>query len=187
MSQQFMNEMVRKLQDEEIKPEDLMARCQEHTRQVAREHARQLLEQATEIEFLKNYKELLEATNGTGANVIHEYYNRPGISNEFVIELDPLGLNTLQVRAVETQFAEPSSVAAFASWMAINGVSKGIMACQGTVQEDLAAALDQAVRHQRTLGFEIQIMDSHRMAHLMVENQVQVKAQTYHVYRLDTH
>ena len=182
-----MNEMVRKLQDQEITSEDVMAHCQQHIRQLARQQAKQFLEQVTEIEFLEVFKELLQATNGTSKNVIHEYYNRPGIANEFVIELDTLGINTMQVRAVETQFAEPSSVAAFASWMAINGVSKGIMACQGTVQEDLAAALDQAVRHQRTLGFEIQIMDSHRMAHLMVQNQVQVTAQTYHAYQLDTH
>ena len=187
MSQQFMNEMVRKLQDEEITPEDVMAHCQQHTRQLAREQAKQFLEQTTEIEFLGVIKELLQATNGTGAKAVREYFNRPGISNEFVIELAPLGLNTLQVRVVETQFVESASVDAFASWMAINGVSKGIMACQGTVREDLATVLDRAARHQRPLGFNIQIMDSHRLADLMVENQVQVKAQTYQVYRLDTH
>ena len=180
-----MNEMVQKLQDEEITPEDVMAQCQQYTRQLARQQAEQFLERTTETEFLKAFKELLQANNDT--NTVHEYLNRPGIPNEFVIELDPLGLNTLQVRAVETQLMKPSSVDAFASWMSINGVSKGIMACQGTVQEQQVTVLDRAVRHQRTLGFNIQIIDSHRMAELMVENQVRTTAQTYHVYRLETH
>lgn len=180
-----MNEMVQKLQDEQITPEDVMAQCQQYTHQLARQQAEKFLEQTTETEFLEVFKELLKTTNNT--NTVHEYLNRPGISNEFVIELDPLGLNTLQVRAVETKLVEPSSVDAFASWMAINGVSKGIMACQGTIQEELATVLDRAVRHQRTLGFNIQIIDSHQMANLMVENQVRTTAQTYHVHRLEAH
>ena len=81
MSQQFMDEMIRKLENEEIKPEDVMAQCQQYTLQLAHQQAKQFLEQVTEIE----------------------------------------------------------------------------------------------------------IIDSHRMANLMVENQVRTTAQTYHIYRLDTH
>ena len=185
MSQQFMDEIVQKLEEEAITPEDVMAQCQQYTLQLAHQQAKQFLEQVTEIEFLEVFKELLKATNST--NAVHEYFNRPGVANEFVIDLDPLGISTLQVRALEARFMEPSSVSAFASWMALNGISKGIIALQGTVQDELTTVLDRAVRHQRTLGFNIQIIDSHRMANLMVENQVRTTAQAYHVYRLDTH